>query len=217
MTYLLPPLNGLRAFEAAARHLSFKLAAHELHVTPGAVAQQVRSLEAQLGFALFERLHRQLMLTSAGQAYLPPLRDAFTRIAAATDALEPRNARAIIRLGVRGRYDLSSLTRRVERFRAQQGRDVHVRISYPAGFHELLEGKVSAVIDRSLGQQPGFRCDRLDIATDAERSNGPADYLIYPVGVADCPEIVALRECLLMPDAAPGMTAAENCLSRAAG
>src|SRR5215467_12833730 len=53
MTYLLPPLNALRAFEAAARHLSFKLAAQELHVTAGAVAQQVRGLEAQLGCTLF--------------------------------------------------------------------------------------------------------------------------------------------------------------------
>jgi LysR family glycine cleavage system transcriptional activator len=217
MTYLLPPLNALRAFEAAARHLSFKLAAHELHVTPGAVAQQVRSLEVQLGFALFERLHRQLMLTPAGQAYLPPLRDAFTRIAAATDALEPRHARAVVRLGVRGRYDLPGLTRRIERFRAQHGRDVHVRISSPAGFHELLEGKVSAVIDRSLGQQPGFRCDRLGVAADAGRSSGPADHLIYPVGVADCPEIIALRDCLLASDATGDAAAAEGRFSRAVG
>jgi len=87
MTYLLPPLNALRAFEASARHLSFKLAAHELHVTPGAVAQQVKNLESLLGVALFERLHRQLILTPAGQAYLPPLRDAFQRIALATDEI----------------------------------------------------------------------------------------------------------------------------------
>src|ERR687883_495078 len=71
MTYILPPLNALRAFEAAARHLSFKLAAHELHVTPAAVGQQVKALEARLGVRLFERLHKQLILTEAGQAYLP--------------------------------------------------------------------------------------------------------------------------------------------------
>ncbi len=67
MTYMLPPLNALRAFEAAARHLSFKLAAHELHVTPAAVGQQVKALEARLGVPLFERLHKQLILTPAGQ------------------------------------------------------------------------------------------------------------------------------------------------------
>ena len=67
MTYLLPPLNALRAFEAAARHLSFKLAARELHVTPGAVGQQVKVLEERLGVQLFERLHKQLILTPVGQ------------------------------------------------------------------------------------------------------------------------------------------------------
>ena len=66
MTYTLPPMNPLRAFEAAARHLSFKLAAHELHVTPGAVGQQVKALEERLGVRLFERLHKQLALTPAG-------------------------------------------------------------------------------------------------------------------------------------------------------
>jgi DNA-binding transcriptional LysR family regulator len=156
------------------------------------------------------------MLTSAGQAYLPPLREAFTRIAAATDALEPRHARAVVRLGVRSRYDLTGLTRRIERFRADHGRDVHVRVSYPAGFHELLEGKVSAVIDRSLGQQPGFRCDRLDVSA-AGRASGPADHLIYPVGVADCQEIVALRDCLLAPHAARDAMTAAGRLSRAVG
>jgi LysR family transcriptional regulator, glycine cleavage system transcriptional activator len=70
MTYLLPPLNALRAFEAAARHLSFKQAAHELHVTAGAVSQQVRLLEERLGVQLFERLTRQVVLTPAGEAYL---------------------------------------------------------------------------------------------------------------------------------------------------
>ena len=77
MTYLLPPLNALRAFEAAARHLSFKQAAHELHVTAGAVSQQVRLLEQRLGVQLFERLTRQVILTPAGEAYLAPVRQAF--------------------------------------------------------------------------------------------------------------------------------------------
>jgi LysR family transcriptional regulator, glycine cleavage system transcriptional activator len=197
MTYLLPPLNALRAFEAAARHLSFKLAAHELHVTPGAVAQQVRGLEAQLGVPLFERLHRQLALTAAGQAYLPPLRQAFGRIAAATDALRPKGARAVIRLGVHGSHDLPSLMHRIERFRSEQGDDVHVRISRPAGFRELVEGKVNLVIDRSLGHHPGYRCDRVVSARDGGSTLGPADVLICPEGIADCPEIFALRGCLL--------------------
>jgi DNA-binding transcriptional LysR family regulator len=205
MTYLLPPLNALRAFEAAARHLSFKLAAHELHVTPGAVAQQVKGLEAQLGIILFERLHRQLMLTAAGQAYLPPLREAFERISAATDALRPQHARAVVLLGVHGGCDLSSLMRRVEHFRSDQGKDVHVRISRPAGFHELVEGKVDLAIDRSLGHHPGYRWEPLVRRLNIERRVGPVDYLIYPAGIAGCPEILALRDCLLAADEAPAV------------
>ena len=84
MTYLLPPLNALRAFEAAARHLSFKQAAHELHVTAGAISQHVRLLESRLGMRLFERLARQVVLTPAGESYLAPVREAFRRLADAT-------------------------------------------------------------------------------------------------------------------------------------
>jgi LysR family glycine cleavage system transcriptional activator len=63
MTYRIPPLNALRAFEAAARHLSFKQAAAELHVTPGAVSQQVKALEADLGVALLARKGNSFQLT----------------------------------------------------------------------------------------------------------------------------------------------------------
>ena len=65
----LPPLNALRAFEASARYLNFRLAAEELGVTQGAVAQQVRGLEAQLGIKLFDRLPRTLALTDQGRRY----------------------------------------------------------------------------------------------------------------------------------------------------
>src|SRR6186713_1936673 len=108
MTYTLPPLNALRAFEAAARHLSFKLAAHELHVTPAAVGQQVKALEARLGVRLFERLHKQLILTAAGQAYLPGISDGFRRIADATARLKPVGT-AQLQLGVHGNFDLRRL------------------------------------------------------------------------------------------------------------
>jgi LysR family glycine cleavage system transcriptional activator len=73
----LPPLNALRAFEAAARHLSFSKAAQELNVTPGAVSQQIKLLEEQLETRLFERRNRQIVLTEAGQLCLPRLTEAF--------------------------------------------------------------------------------------------------------------------------------------------
>ncbi|MDQ2094898.1 LysR substrate-binding domain-containing protein [Rhodalgimonas zhirmunskyi] len=83
----LPPLNGLRAFDAAGRHLSFRAAADDLGVTQGAVAQQVRALEAQLGLALFERLPKGLALTSAGRAYHPRVAAAFPDLRDATATL----------------------------------------------------------------------------------------------------------------------------------
>ena len=81
MTERLPPLNALRTFEAAARHLSFTKAAAELFVTQAAVSHQIKSLEDHLGVALFRRLNRALMLTDAGQALLPYVRDAFDQLA----------------------------------------------------------------------------------------------------------------------------------------
>lgn len=83
----LPPLNALRAFEAAGRHLNFRTAAGELGVTQGAVAQQVRALEARLGLRLFDRLPRGLALTDAGRGYHAPVRRAFALLEDATAEL----------------------------------------------------------------------------------------------------------------------------------
>lgn len=89
MTYRFPSLNGLKAFEAAARHLSFKAAAGELGVTAGAVSQQVKRLEAALGIALFRRLPQGLLLTKEGAAYLPEVSQAFDVLTTATEAIAP--------------------------------------------------------------------------------------------------------------------------------
>ena len=79
----LPPLNALRAFEAAARHLNFSRAADELSVTPGAVSQQIQNLEDYVGAPLFKRTPKGLLLTDAAQTALPALREAFDRLAEA--------------------------------------------------------------------------------------------------------------------------------------
>src|SRR5262245_45904222 len=84
MTQSMPPLKAMRYFEAAARHLSVTKAADELNVTHSAVSHQIKSLEDWLGVPLFRRRNRALLLTEAGQAYLPPLRDAFQRLADAS-------------------------------------------------------------------------------------------------------------------------------------
>jgi len=193
MTYLLPPLNPLRAFEAAARHLSFKSAARELHVTPGAVGQHVKTLEERLGVRLFERLHKQLVLTSAGQEYVTALQKAFCRIGEATERLKPQGVAAVVSVGTHARFDLRRLG--PDRFRAAHP-TIGLRIMQPAGLHELAEGKVDVLIDRSLGHQPGYRCDRL------EGGSGVGDYLICPEGTASCPEIERLRAWLNDADTA---------------
>jgi len=84
----LPPLNALRAFEAAARLGSFKLAAEELHVTPTAISHQIRHLEEQLGYALFQRHPKPMRLTEPGSKLFPDLRDSLDRIASSVASLE---------------------------------------------------------------------------------------------------------------------------------
>ncbi|RAI66518.1 LysR family transcriptional regulator [Pseudomonas fluorescens] len=83
----LPPLNWLRAFEVSARCLNFTHAAQELHLTQGAVSQQIRQLESHLGVALFKRLPRGLGLTEEGQSYLPVVQDAISRLAVGTNEI----------------------------------------------------------------------------------------------------------------------------------
>src|SRR5215467_8396817 len=159
MTYLLPPLNPLRAFEAAARHLSFTFAARELHVTPGAVGQQVKALEDRLGVRLFERRHKQLVLTPTGQEYVAAVQKGFYRIADATERLKPPGVAVVLSLGVYARFDLARL--RPDRFRAAHPR-IGLRIMEPAGLPELVEGKVDVVIDRRPGHHSGYRCERIE-------------------------------------------------------
>ena len=92
----LPPLNALKAFEAAARSESFTRAAEELHVTQGAVSHQVKALEAILGLKLFNRERQRLTLTDAGRDYLGVVRDALDRIALGTERLVQRQTSGVL-------------------------------------------------------------------------------------------------------------------------
>lgn len=94
----LPPLNWLRAFEAAARHLSFTLAARELNLTQSAVSQHVRNLESWLGHDLFARKTRALSLTEAGANYLPVVREAFDVLANGTRAFAGNDRGSVLHL-----------------------------------------------------------------------------------------------------------------------
>jgi LysR family transcriptional regulator of beta-lactamase len=113
------PLNGLRAFEAAARHLSFTRAAIELCVTPPALSHQVKALEERLGIPLFRRLPRGLALTDEGQALLPVLREAFDRVAAALEEFGGGKGREVLSVGAVGTFALGWLLPRLDAFRAE--------------------------------------------------------------------------------------------------
>ena len=112
------PLNGLRAFEAAARHLNFTRAGIELCVSQGAVSHQVASLEARLGVPLFRRLPRGLALTDEGQALVPIIADSFDRIGATLDRYADGRLREVLTLGVVGTFATGWLMGRLDRFAA---------------------------------------------------------------------------------------------------
>lgn len=93
-------MNALRAFESAARHLSFTRAAEELYVTQAAVSHQVKALEDHLGLKLFKRLNRALMLTDDGQQYYPEVRDALDQLSRATETLLKSDLNGVLTVSV---------------------------------------------------------------------------------------------------------------------
>lgn len=110
------PLNALRAFEVAARHLSFTHAADELNVTQTAVSMQVKNLEDRIGVALFRRLPRGLALTDEGLALRPVLAESFERIAAVLGQFENGRLREVLTLGVVGTFAVGWLMPRLRQF-----------------------------------------------------------------------------------------------------
>lgn len=110
------PLNALRAFEVAARHLSFTHAADELNVTQTAVSMQVKNLEERMGVSLFRRLPRGLALTDEGQALLPVLAESFERIATVLGQFENGQMREVLTLGAVGTFAVGWLMPRLREF-----------------------------------------------------------------------------------------------------
>jgi LysR family transcriptional regulator, glycine cleavage system transcriptional activator len=119
----LPPLNSLRAFVVAAKHMSFSRAAGELHVTPAAISQQIKQLEDQLGCELFRRSNRNLTLTDEGQACLPGLTDAFERIVQALEQIDAAGQAGPLTVSVAPSFAAKWLVPRIDNFR-----DVHPEI-----------------------------------------------------------------------------------------
>ncbi|WLP57041.1 LysR substrate-binding domain-containing protein [Agrobacterium fabrum] len=122
------PLNGLRAFEASARHLSFTRAAIELCVTQAAVSQQVKGLEKRLGVALFQRLPRGLKITAEGEVLLPTVTSSFDQMATTLDRIEAGQVRELLFLGVVGTFAVGWLLPRLAAFQKRHP-FIDVRVS----------------------------------------------------------------------------------------
>jgi len=160
MLYSLPPLNSLRAFEAAARHLSFKKAAQELNVTPGAISQQVKRLEASLSTQLFLRMPTSLQLTQAGQEYLPIIRRAFERISEATERLQVTRGIEIVTVSTMSGFATKWLVPRLNRFQELHP-NIDVRISTSWHLVDFGREDVDVAIRHGLGRYQGLRSWRL--------------------------------------------------------
>ena len=160
MSRKLPPLKALRAFEAAARHLSFTLAAGELHVTQAAISHQVKILEEHLGLPLFRRLNRRLVLTEAGQLYLPVLREAFDRIHAGTQQLYKEDDSGPLRVSSIPSLAAKWLLPRMSRFRDRHP-DIDVMISANNKLVDFTDDSVEMAIRYGMGDYPGLQTDLL--------------------------------------------------------
>jgi LysR family glycine cleavage system transcriptional activator len=155
---MLPPLNGLRTFEAAARHLSFTRAAAELHVTQAAVSHQIRALEERLGVKLFQRRGRGLVLTEAAQTYLGEIRGAFERIGEATRRLQARDALGTLTASVLPSFTAKWLLPRLGRFRAAHP-EIDLRLSSSEEMVDFARDDFDLAIRTGRGRWPGLRAD----------------------------------------------------------
>lgn len=130
------PLTSLRAFELAARHLSFKRAAAELHVTPTAVSHQIQQLENLLGVPLFQRVHRGLVLTPAAARCLAPLREGFEGLSRAMDVLAASRETGVLTVSAPPSFTLRLLMPRTHHFLAlhpEVDLNITTRMRDPAG------------------------------------------------------------------------------------
>jgi LysR family transcriptional regulator, glycine cleavage system transcriptional activator len=183
MTYRLPPLNGLRAFEAAARHMSFKRAADELCVTAGAVSQHVKALETALGVNLFRRSARAIALTPEGRKYLPSIRTAFEVIAKATEVTAPGLRGRKLRLGIAPVLDKAAcptLRRLVSHTESTE--IVGLRVADDPAL--LADGGLDALLRTSDESCAGLHIDR--IVVRGGDSGGMPAILVTRPGIAGC-------------------------------
>src|SRR5947199_4866300 len=160
MTARLPSLNGLRAFEAAARHLSFTQAASELNVTQTAISHQIKRLEEELGVRLFIRQNRSLALTKQAQEYLPGIRAAFNDLRLATDRLLRKDDDRVLTVSTLASLAAKWLLPRLTAFQ-EEHHGIDVRITTSTGLVDFQRDNLDAAIRYGRGQWPGLRADWL--------------------------------------------------------
>src|SRR6202161_470247 len=156
----LPSVNGLAAFEAAARHLSFTIAASELNVTQTAISHQIRRLEEELGIRLFVRKNRALALTPEARDYLPGIRAAFDDLRLATERLLRKENDRVLTVSTLASLAAKWLLPRLTAFQeAHPGIDV--RITTSTALVDFRGGAVDAAIRYGRGHWAGLRADWL--------------------------------------------------------
>ncbi len=157
---LMPSLNALRAFESAARHLSFKNAADELHVSASAVGHLIADLEAFFGCQLFERHHRRIELTPAGRNLLPGMRTSFEHLRSAVRSFQRTRREGPLVVSVDPTFGVRCLIPRLERFRARYP-DIAVRIDPTPELADPRDGDVDVCIRYGRGNYPDLRVETI--------------------------------------------------------
>ena len=190
----LPPLNALKAFEVAGRHMSFSRAAEELHVTPAAISHQIKALETDLGVKLFRRLNRSLQLTEAGQACLPGLRSAFETMVSAVGRGRDKEDWNILTISAPPAFGARWLVPRIVDFRTANPQ-IQVRIDPAIRSMDPVRDSVDVAIEFSQGHYSGRSVQR-----PAQRLFGQD---VFPV----CsPELLDGKNPLTTPDDLRGHT-----------
>ena len=169
----LPSSTALRAFEAAARHLSFKEAAHELSVTPTAVSHQIRALEAELGFALFERLPRAVSLTESGGRLFESVHAAFQQIALTLE--EVSSLESVLSVDTTPAFAAMWLVPRLARF---QESHPHIQINLTTGI-ERRDLKRNRQVDIAIryGRGPFDGLHAVQLTDESFGAYGSPEYL----------------------------------------
>lgn len=156
----LPPLGALRAFEAAARLLSFTKAADELHVTPAAISHQIHALEQDFGVRLFQRLSRSIALTPSARILLPGLSAGFAEVQAAVGRLRAHNDTGTLTVTASPSFAAKWLVLRLHRFQ-EEAPEIDVRISATDSVVDMSRGDFDVAVRYGAGRYPGLEVELL--------------------------------------------------------